>query len=175
MTGDLVNAKLVLIVNRFLAHTLLVYSPSPFMSSMAYFIRKVLLRVIWSKTNPAFRVSAQKIIGNKLLHQKLFWLFADTNLAKSGAAAAFSVWCVFLGQKKSCKIQFLICIERIMLTKKLSMANIDFIHSICRVYSTPKKLRVVVSACFFMLLLLLLSKRRVRVQTETKVNIPWSN
>ena len=107
---------------------------------MAYFIRKVLLRVIWSKTNPAFRVSAaQKIIGNMLLHQKLFWLFADTNLAKSGAAAAFSVWCVFLGQKKSCKIQFLICIERIMLTKKLSMANIDFIHSICRVYSTPKK------------------------------------
>ena len=72
MTGDLVNAKLVLIVNRFLAHTLLVYSPSPFMSSMAYFIRKV-LRVIWSKTNPAFRVSAaQKIIGNMLLHQKLF-------------------------------------------------------------------------------------------------------
>ena len=173
MTGDLVNAKLVLIVNRFLAHTLLVYSPSPFMSSMAYFIRKVLLRVIWSKTNPAFRVSAQKIIGNKLLHQKLFWLFADTNLAKRRSSCCIlSLVCIF-GTEKKLQNPVSHLHRAYYVDKKLSMANIDFIHSICRVYSTPKKLRVV-SACFFMLLLLL-SKRRVRVQTETKVNIPWSN
>ena len=173
MTGDLVNAKLVLIVNRFLAHTLLVYSPSPFMSSMAYFIRKV-LRVIWSKTNPAFRVSAaQKIIGNMLLHQKLFWLFADTNLAKRlSSCCILSLVCIF-GTEKKLQNPVSHLHRAYYVDKKLSMANIDFIHSICRVYSTPKKLRVVVSACFFMLLLL--SKRRVRVQTETKVNIPWSN
>ena len=71
MTGDLVNAKLVLIVNRFLAHTLLVDPPSPFMSSMAYFIRKV-QRVIWSKTNPAFRVSAQKNYREQALAPEAF-------------------------------------------------------------------------------------------------------